>query len=131
MNRVQQLVLIVLVPVVIIGALLIGRASVDDPEGVQVADASDAATFEHDYTIPLGTAERIEAGEVVEIVPRELTVGVGEAIRIVNEDDEGHVVGVFFVGADETMTQRFTAPGELSGACSVHSEGEFTLRVVA
>ena len=132
MNRVQQVVLIMLVPVVIVGALFIGRASGDDePTGVQVADASDAAAFEHDYTIPAGTAARIEAGERVEIVPLELTVQVGEAIRIVNKDDEGHVVGVFFVGAGETMTQRFTAPGELSGACSVHSDGEFTLRVVA
>lgn len=133
MTRLQQVVLIVLAPVVIVAALFIGRASTDgeDDSGVQVADASDAATFEHDYTIPAGTADRIEAGEVVEIVPLELTVQVGEAIRIVNEDDEGHVVGVFFVGAGETMTQRFTAPGELSGACSVHSDGEFTLRVVA
>jgi plastocyanin len=133
MNRVQQIVLIVLVPVVVLGALFIGRASTGDEgsSGVQVADAGDATTFEHDYTIPAGTADRIEAGEFVEIVPLELTVKVGEAIRIVNEDDEGHVVGVFFVGAGETMTQRFTAPGELSGACSVHSDGEFTLRVVA
>lgn len=132
MSRVQQVILIVLVPVVIVGALFIGRASGDDDTGgVQVADATDATVFEHDYTIPAGTADRIEAGEVVEIVPRELTVEVGEAIRIVNDDDEGHVVGVFFVGAGETMTQRFTAPGELSGSCSVHSDGEFTLRVVA
>jgi plastocyanin len=132
MSRVQQVVLIILVPVVIVGALFIGRASVDDESGgVQVADAADASDFEHDYTIPAGTADRIEAGDTVEIVPLELTVKVGEAIRIVNDDDEGHVVGVFFVGAGETMTQRFTAPGELSGACSVHSDGEFTLRVVA
>ena len=97
MNRVQQVVLIVLVPVVIVGALFIGRASTSDDSstGLQIARADDATTFEHDYTIPLGTAERIDAGEVVEIVPPELTVKVGEAIRIVNEDDEGHVVGVF------------------------------------
>ncbi len=132
MNRVQKVVLILLVPAVIVGALFLGRTLRDDEtSGVQVADADDASTFEYDYTIPLGTAERIDAGEAVEIVPAELTVKVGEAIRIVNEDDEGHVVGVFFVGAGETMTQRFTAPGELSGACSVHSDGEFTLRVVA
>ena len=133
MSRVQQVVLIILVPVVLVGALFIGRASTGDDEtgGVQVADAGDATVFEHDYTIPAGTADLIEAGELVEIVPPELTVRVGEAIRIVNDDDEGHVVGVFYVGAGETMTQRFTAPGELSGSCSVHSDGEFTLRVVA
>jgi len=88
-------------------------------------------TFEYDYLIPDGTAARIDAGEPIDIVPRELTVQVGESIRIVNDDQEGHVVGVFFVGAGETLTKSFTAPGELSGSCTVHSAGEFTLRVEA
>lgn len=133
MNRMQQIVLAVLVPVVLIGAFLIGQSTRDDEAtgSLQLESAADVTAFEHDYTIPPGTADRIDAGETVEIVPLELVVRVGEAIRIVNDDDEGHVVGVFFVGAGETMTQRFTAPGELSGDCSVHSGGEFTLRVEA
>ncbi|MGB0801270.1 MAG: cupredoxin domain-containing protein, partial [Ilumatobacteraceae bacterium] len=57
-------------------------------------------------------------------------VAVGETIRIVNEDDRGHVVGVFYVGAGETLTQTFTAPGQLTGECTVHSSGVFTLTVV-
>ena len=57
MSRVQQVVLIILVPVVVVGALFIGRASSGDGEtgGVQVADAADVTVFEHDYTIPAGT----------------------------------------------------------------------------
>ena len=55
---------------------------------------------------------------------------VGESIRIVNDDVVGHVVGVFYVGAGETLTQRFDSPGELSGECSVHPSGSFTLRIV-
>jgi plastocyanin len=57
-------------------------------------------------------------------------VTVGETIEIVNEDDRGHLVGPFFVGAHETLTQRFTAPGEFIGACTVHPSGELVLRVV-
>lgn len=134
MNARQWLVLAVLVPAVAIGSVVIGRAIRDDgsPESaIQIAAADDDDTFEHQYVIPLGTAARIDAGEQIEIVPRELVVRVGEAIRIVNDDDEGHVVGVFFVGAGETLSQRFTAPGVLSGECTVHSAGEFTLRVEA
>lgn len=133
MNRAQQIILAILVPVVLAGAFLIGQTVRDDgiDTRLQIASADDVTSFEHDYTIPPGTAARIDAGEAVEIVPLELTVHVGEAIRIVNDDDEGHVVGVFYVGAGETLTQQFTAPGELSGACSVHSGGEFTLRVEA
>lgn len=133
MTRTQRVQLVILVPVVLLGAVLIGRAvrSDDASTGVQVANADDVNTFEHEYTIPDGTAARIADGEQIDIVPRVLTVQVGEAIRIVNEDEEGHRVGVFYVGPGETMTQKFVAAGELSGSCSVHSGGQFTLRVEA
>ncbi len=133
MSRGQRLAFAVLFPVVIVSALLIGRMLRPESSAtdVQIELAEDATVFEHDYVIPAGTADRITDGDEVEIVPRELVVKVGEAIRIVNDDDEGHVVGVFSVGAGETLTQRFTAAGDLSGQCSVHPSGEFTLRVEA
>ena len=133
MTRRQQLVLALLIPLVVVAGLLIGNAvrpgGDDTTVGIGSADA--VTSFEYDYLIPSGTATRIENGEQIDIVPRELTVQVGEAIRIVNDDAEGHVVGVFYVGAGETLTKQFTAPGELSGSCTVHSAGEFTLRVEA
>jgi plastocyanin len=130
---VQRAVLLALLPIVVVGGLFIGRALRPNggDGGIGLTNTGDAATFEYDYVIPPGTAARMAAGETVGIVPRALTVQVGESIRIVNDDDEGHVVGVFYVGAGETLTKRFTAPGELSGSCSVHSDGEFTLRVEA
>lgn len=133
MNRWQYATLAVLVPVVVVGALSLGRWLADDgaSDSVGLASAADETTFEYDFLIPSGTAARIDAGETVELVPAVLEVRVGEAIRIVNEDDEGHVVGVFYVGAGETLTKRFTSPGELSGACELHSDGEFTVRVSA
>ena len=133
MSRGQRLALAVLIPVVIVSALSIGRMLRDDggSTGVQIERAENATEFQYEYVIPAGTADRIADGDEVEIVPRELVVTVGEAIRIVNDDDEGHVVGVFFVCAGETLTQRFTAAGELSGECSVHPSGQFTLRVEA
>lgn len=133
MTRRQQVLLALLIPLVVVGALLIGTAirpgSDDTSVGIGSADA--VTSFEYDYVIPAGTATRIENGEQIDIVPRELIVQVGEAIRIVNDDAEGHVVGVFYVGAGEILTKQFTAPGELSGSCTVHSSGEFTLRVEA
>ncbi len=133
MSRTQRTVLLALLPIVVVGGLFIGRTLRPNggDNGIGLANADETATFEYDYQIPAGTAARIAAGASVDIVPRELTVHVGESIRIVNDDDEGHVVGVFYVGAGETLTKRFTAPGELSGSCSVHSDGEFTLLVEA
>jgi len=34
------------------------------------------------------------------------------------------------VGAGETMVQSFISAGELSGDCSVHPSGQFTLKVL-
>ena len=132
MSRVQILVLVLLAPVVLIGAYLVGtRTGGDDrSSGIAVTRADDATEFQHDYRIPPGTADRLAAGEVVELVPRELVVEVGDALRIVNDDDTDHIVGVFYVAAGETLTQRFQSVAVLEGECSVHPSGAFTLRVV-
>jgi plastocyanin len=102
------------------------------PSSIQIDDADAGADtdVEHDYTIPVGTADRIASGESVEIVPREMEARVGETIRIVNDDTQGHIVGVFYVGAGETLTKTFASAGVLEGECSVHPSGQFTLRVL-
>lgn len=132
MTRRQWLALALIVPVVLIGAFVAARA-VGGDDGPRVgmrlaeADVEDADWF---YRIPAGTADRIAAGEAVEIVPAELTVELGDTIRIVNDDTSAHIVGVFFVGAGETVTQQFQSVGVLEGECSVHPSGSFSLRVV-
>ena len=112
--------------------VLTGCGGGDDANAstIRVSDADDISVFDYDYVIPPGTADRIAAGDDIEIIPQELVMEVGQSIRITNHDDVGHVVGVFYVGAGETLTQRFDSPGELSGECSVHPSGSFTLRVV-
>lgn len=97
-----------------------------DP-ATQAMNDSEAATYE--YVIPAGAGEALDAGTPLEILPAELEVQVGESIRIVNEDNRGHSVGPFFVGANETLSQRFSSPGEFAGGCTVHPSGEFALIV--
>jgi hypothetical protein len=58
-----------------------------------------------------------------------MQVVVGEIIEIVNEDDRGHLAGPFFVGAGETLRQRFASPGEFIGECTVHPSGQLVLEV--
>ena len=138
--KLRAVLFAVLVPLVVVAGLWLGGMSgggdsdtaPDNTGGaIEVGDVNDGTGFEHDFYIPLGTADRIAAGEEVEIVPREMSVKVGESIRIVNDDDEGHVVGVFYVGAGESLTKRFESVGVLEGECSVHPSGAFTLRVEA
>lgn len=89
----------------------------------------EAEMVDYDYTIPFGTQRRIASGENIEIMPDRLEVKVGETIRITNEDKAGAFVGIFFVGAGETVSMRFTTPGELTGKCEVNASGEFTIDV--
>jgi len=126
-----------LAPVLVAGLLVLvgcgndqsfGVADVDD-EASGTTASGDEAVAQHRFVIPPGTGEDIDAGQPVEIIPADLTVAVGEIIELVNEDDRGHIVGPFFVGAKETLRQQFTSPGVYEGICTVHPSGEVKLTV--
>jgi plastocyanin len=91
------------------------------------ADA--VAPESYSYSIPTGTGQKIEAGEYVEVLPARLDVKVGDHITIENNDAQDHIVGPFFVAANDTLEHTFVSPGSFSGACSAHSEGEILVVV--
>ncbi|MDP2293724.1 MAG: hypothetical protein Q8M22_21290 [Actinomycetota bacterium] len=87
----------------------------------------DETTYE--YVVPFGTGNRLDGGEVIELMPSELDVKVGESIRIVNDDTRDYMIGPFFVTAGQTLAMRFTHPGVLEGVCVVGSGGRFVINV--
>lgn len=93
-----------------------------------VRDASSSVAAEYSFVIPEGAGLALDAGTPLEVLPGRLDATVGETIQIVNEDDRGHLVGPWFVGAGETLRQTFTSPGEFIGECTVHPSGE--IRVI-
>ena len=116
--------------VAVVALSTVAGVSLFSGEAPQFQAISDSAPADYEYVIPQGTGERIDAGEAINIIPAELEVHVGESIRIVNNDDRGHIVGIFFIGAGEIMSQSFTSAGTLSGGCTIHPSGEFTLQVL-
>jgi len=98
------------------------------PAAFEQVDAAAAAIADYDFVIPAGAGTALDAGTPLEILPAELDADVGETIQIVNEDDRGHLVGPWFVGAGETLRQTFQSPGEFIGECSVHPSGQ--IRVI-
>jgi hypothetical protein len=104
-------------------------AACSGDEQVQVEVLDDRATVLHEFVVPIGTEAALDAGETVELVPQVLDVRVGDSIRIRNEDVSTAQVGIFNVAAGETVTMRFSTPGELVGECDVHPSGEFRIRV--
>lgn len=108
--------------------LLVGCGDSSSP-GLE-AGSTDATTgVVHRFVIPLGTGEAIDRGERIDVMPTRLEIDVGDAVEIVNEDDRGHNVGLFFVGKGETVSQIFPSVAEFTDVCSVSSSGEFTISV--
>ena len=122
----------VLISMLVASALIVGStACSSERSGALVVPESESVDVDYGYVIPSGSAERIRGGEPLALLPAELNVRVDEVIQIVNEDSEGHFIGIFYVGARETVTQRFASPGEFVGNCSVHPSGQITLRIDA
>lgn len=115
----------IVVTTVVLG--LVAGCGADDEVSVSEPAADRAA--DHQFTITPGTGEAMDRGEQVDILPAELDVRVGHVLEIVNQDDRGHLVGPFFVGAGETLRQEFTSPGTFEGICTVHPSGQFVLTV--
>ena len=113
---------------VIISMLLIGLVGLA-AAGCGGSDAAEQPTYS--YVIPAGAGDRIEQGEPLDILPRELVAQLNETIIIVNEDDQAHLLGPWFVGAGETLRQRFTTEGVFEDKCTVHPSGQFTVVVEA
>lgn len=108
--------------------VLVASCSSDSSKAL-VVDDDQAQTADYEFLIPAGTGERIRAGEDIAILPAEMDVRVGEVIWITNEDDEGHFIGIFYVGPNEQVSQRFASEGEFVGNCTVHPSGQIALRV--
>ncbi len=101
------------------------------PDTFEQIDAAAEAVANYEYTIPVGAGLALDAGTPLEILPANFDARVGQTIQIVNEDDRGHLVGPWFVGAGETMRQTFKTPGEFIGECTVHPSGQIVVTVSA
>jgi plastocyanin len=111
-----------------VAAVLVLAAAACGGDQLRLEEAGPAIA-DYSFVIPPGAGEALDSGEPLEILPGSMEVRVGEVIEIVNADGRGHLVGPFFVGAGETLRQRFASPGEYLGVCTVHPSGELKLTV--
>ncbi|MEY2755028.1 MAG: hypothetical protein RJB65_1386 [Actinomycetota bacterium] len=102
----------------------------DTPAIASYGEVSPDETADYEYVVPYGTSVRINAGQVVDLMPQYLEVRVGETIRIKNQDSRDYMIGPFFVAAAQTLSMRFTQEGTLSGTCTMNPEGIFEIKVL-
>jgi plastocyanin len=96
-----------------------------------VGSSSSTAKVADRFVIPPGTAQRLDAGDKVNILPAKLSYRVGQVIQVVNQDSRGETVGPFVVGPLATVTEKFATPGRYAGVCTVHPGGKITITVTA
>lgn len=74
--------------------------------------------------IPPGTEALIREGHGDDVMPAEIRLFVdGQNTLVIQNNDIGdHTIGPFFVGAGETLRQRFTQPAVYQGVCSVRHD---------
>lgn len=109
--------------------LMIAGATACGDDGGLDTTAVERAEPTFAYVIPAGAGEAFDAGEPLDILPARLEASVGDVIEIRNDDDRGHLIGPFFVGANETLRQEFSSPGEFIGDCTVHPSGQIVVVV--
>lgn len=119
----------VAVAVVVALSLMVGLGGCSKDSAQLRVVSADSGEFDYEYRIPPGTGERVADGEDVEIVPQVLEVEVGERIRVINDDERGAAVGIFWIPAGGRAAMEFTTAGTLTGECDVHPSGEFTINV--
>jgi hypothetical protein len=112
-----------------LGVLGVVLASDDDASRGPGAIEIQVAEADWSYVIPRGTGDRLDRGEPVDLLPASIDAKVGETIRIENRDDRSYLLGPFYVGPGETLSQRFVSPGRFEGECVVHPSGQLVLNV--
>jgi plastocyanin len=96
-----------------------------------IGAAPSTATVAARFVIPAGTAERLDSGLPVNILPSKLHYRVGQVIQVINQDSRGETVGPFIVGPMATVTEKFATPGRYAGVCTVHPGGKIEIDVSA
>lgn len=72
------------------------------------------------FEIPLGAADRLAAGEAVEVLPATLDLRLDDQLVIVNRDRVAHQIGPVTVQAGQEVRQKFAALQSLTSFCSLH-----------
>jgi len=83
-----------------------------------------------EYVVPLGTWDKVNIGEHVQIMPPQVQFHVGDTLVIRNDDSRTTVVGPYTVGPGQTLREVFDRPETLSGVCSLSPDGQVRIVVV-
>jgi len=107
----------------LVAVLLLGAAIGTSAWWLGRDEARAEGSVDHTFIVPLGTGSKVDNGDRVEILPRDLEVRVGDRLVVVNNDDRAHDVGPWTVAGQNTFTFTFKEVGRYDSRCTLHSGG--------
>lgn len=82
-----------------------------------------------ELTIPSGTAEMIRAGEVPPEIPKDMRFVVGDTLKVINQDDENHQLGLLWIPAATTASLKLESVENLLVECSFQTSSYMGITV--
>lgn len=82
-----------------------------------------------EFVVPPGTQARLTLGETVTIMPAEISLRVGDTLRIRNDDTSDQSVGPYFVAAGETVEITYGQPGRYEGYCPLSEGSTYVIEI--
>lgn len=71
-----------------------------------------------ELTIPAGTADRVEQGQALEEIPRQMIFVVGDTLLVNNQDDVAHELGPLWVPPGRSASLNLELVSDFSYSCS-------------
>ena len=79
--------------------------------------------------IPAGTAEKVEAGEEVPTIPKEMTFVLGDVLEVKNEDEVTHQLGPLYIPPGSTAALPLNESDNFTLGCSFQANSYLGLDV--
>lgn len=71
-----------------------------------------------ELTIPAGTADLIRAGDAPPEIPKDMRFVVGDTLKIINQDNENHQLGLLWIPAESTASLKLESVENMVVECS-------------
>ncbi|HEY7625922.1 MAG TPA: hypothetical protein VH761_02600 [Ilumatobacteraceae bacterium] len=84
-----------------------------------------------EIVVPAGTQDKLDRGEIVDIMPAELYFRIGDVLRIRNNDRAAQYVGPYVVQAGEQFELKYGATGSYGGLCNLSGGNTYKIVITA
>jgi hypothetical protein len=90
-------------------------------------DSSGAKPKVVEIIVPAGTQDKLDRGEIVDVMPALLEFRVGDTLRVRNDDSHVQYAGPYRVLPGEQFELEYGAPGRYGGLCDLSGNARYEI----